>query len=33
MSFLRQDNDAALVNRTDYTQPALFAVEYALQSF
>ncbi len=25
-----QDSDAALVNRTDYTQPALFAVEYAL---
>ena len=24
------DSDAALVNRTDYTQPALFAVEYAL---
>jgi len=24
------DGDAALVNRTDYTQPALFAVEYAL---
>jgi len=24
------DNDDALVNRTDYTQPALFAVEYAL---
>ena len=23
-------NDAALVNRTEYTQPALFAVEYAL---
>ena len=25
-----RDSDAALVNRTDYTQPALFAVEYAL---
>ena len=25
-----QDSNAALVNRTDYTQPALFAVEYAL---
>jgi acyl transferase domain-containing protein/surfactin synthase thioesterase subunit/acyl carrier protein len=25
-----QDSDATLVNRTDYTQPALFAVEYAL---
>lgn len=24
------DSDDALVNRTDYTQPALFAVEYAL---
>jgi acyl transferase domain-containing protein/surfactin synthase thioesterase subunit/acyl carrier protein len=24
------DDNAALVNRTDYTQPALFAVEYAL---
>ena len=24
------DGDEALVNRTDYTQPALFAVEYAL---
>jgi acyl transferase domain-containing protein/surfactin synthase thioesterase subunit/acyl carrier protein len=24
------DNDDALINRTDYTQPALFAVEYAL---
>jgi acyl transferase domain-containing protein/surfactin synthase thioesterase subunit/acyl carrier protein len=24
------DSDNALVNRTDYTQPALFAVEYAL---
>ena len=24
------DSEAALVNRTDYTQPALFAVEYAL---
>ena len=28
-----QDNDDTLVNRTDYTQPALFAVEYALPSF
>ena len=27
---LAQASDAALVNRTDYTQPALFAVEYAL---
>ena len=27
--FAREDQDA-LVNRTDYTQPALFAVEYAL---
>ena len=25
-----EDTDATLVNRTDYTQPALFAVEYAL---
>jgi acyl transferase domain-containing protein/surfactin synthase thioesterase subunit/acyl carrier protein len=25
-----RDGDATLVNRTDYTQPALFAVEYAL---
>ena len=25
-----QNNDDTLVNRTDYTQPALFAVEYAL---
>jgi acyl transferase domain-containing protein len=25
-----EDGDEALVNRTDYTQPALFAVEYAL---
>ncbi|MGB5215185.1 MAG: type I polyketide synthase, partial [Anderseniella sp.] len=25
-----EDSDDALVNRTDYTQPALFAVEYAL---
>ena len=25
-----RDNDLALVNRTEYTQPALFAVEYAL---
>ena len=25
-----QNSDAALVNRTDYTQPALFAVEYSL---
>jgi acyl transferase domain-containing protein/surfactin synthase thioesterase subunit/acyl carrier protein len=25
-----RNNDDALVNRTDYTQPALFAVEYAL---
>jgi acyl transferase domain-containing protein/surfactin synthase thioesterase subunit/acyl carrier protein len=25
-----QDSSGALVNRTDYTQPALFAVEYAL---
>jgi acyl transferase domain-containing protein/surfactin synthase thioesterase subunit/aryl carrier-like protein len=25
-----KDSDAALVNRTDYTQPALFAVEYGL---
>lgn len=25
-----RDSDPALVNRTDYTQPALFAVEYAL---
>ena len=24
------DSDDALVNRTDYTQPAVFAVEYAL---
>ena len=26
----REEEDAALVNRTEYTQPALFAVEYAL---
>ncbi|HXD44446.1 MAG TPA: SDR family NAD(P)-dependent oxidoreductase [Pseudolabrys sp.] len=28
--FAQDGGEAALVNRTDYTQPALFAVEYAL---
>ena len=31
--FSEDGGDAALINRTDYTQPALLAVEYALTEF